>query len=234
MPRPGLIAVTFLVASPAARASTLAALEAEQEALFDRVAPGVVVVSAGGLVSAGFAVAPGLVLTAAHAVAGAREVTVTLRDGRAARATVAEVAPDGLDVALLRIALSPPPLPIAAGAALRAGSVVAAIGHPDGSRWTLATGLVAQDPADGKDPSLLRLQLPLRAGASGGPVVDRSGRVVAIVVSGEAQTSVAFAVRIGAALRSVGAPVPRPSAEPADGRAGGARASLDGSTPASP
>jgi S1-C subfamily serine protease len=197
------IALLALAAAPA-RAQSLAALEAEQEALFDRVAAGVVVVSAGGALGAGFAVGPGLVLTAAHVVAGRGGVAVTLRGGRTVAGSVVEIAEGGIDVALLAVpAEDLPVLALADASALRAGSVVASVGHPDGNRFTLAVGLVAQDPADSADQRLVRLQLPLRAGASGGPVVDRSGRVVGIVALGQAATAATFAVRIEAAVRAL-------------------------------
>jgi len=195
--------VAALALAARARADTLASLEAEQVALFERIAPGVVAISAGDGIGAGFAVAPGLVLTAAHVVGAAREVGVTFRDGRTVRGTVVEVARGDRDVALVSIPATPPAiLPLADASALRAGTVVATIGHPDGNRWTLALGVVAQDGADGPERALVRLQLPLRAGASGGPVVDRAGRVVGVVTLG-APGTVAFAVRIEAAVRSL-------------------------------
>ncbi len=48
----------------------------------------------------------------------------------------------------------------------------------------------------------MRLQLPLRAGASGGPLVDRTGRAVGIVTLGGPEAA-AFAVRMEAAVRAL-------------------------------
>jgi S1-C subfamily serine protease len=203
-PRLLAVAVATLAAAlaPDARADALASLEAEQTALYDRIAPGVAVLSAGGAIGAGFAVAPGLLLTAAHVVEGARDVDVLLRDGRTFRGEVVERAAGGLDVALVRIPASPPILELAQSASLRPGSVIASVGHPDGSHFVLGTGVVAQAQADGSDASLVRLQMPLRPGASGGPVVDRTGRVVGVVALG-APGTVAFAVRAEAAARAL-------------------------------
>jgi S1-C subfamily serine protease len=196
------LAIPLVVAAPAVASDVLSSLEAEQAELYERVAPGVAVVSAGGALGAGFAVAPGLLLTAAHVVQARGEVEVTLRDGRTLRGTVIERAPNGLDVALVRIPAEPPTLELARSAPLRPGSIVATIGHPDGNRFVLGTGLVAQATGDAADASLVRLQLPLRAGASGGPVVDRSGRVVGIVALG-APGTVTYAVRAEAAVRAL-------------------------------
>jgi S1-C subfamily serine protease len=188
-----------LAAAPRARGEVLADLEGEQTALYEAVAPGVVLLTTGHVVGAGFAVAPGLLLTAAHVVDGAAEVEVRLRDGRVVRGQVVERAAGGLDAALVRIPAELPVLALAPSAGLRPGRVVATVGHPDGNRFTLGTGVVAQEPGDGPDPSLVRLQLPLRPGASGGPVVDRAGRVVGVVALGASGT-VTFAVRTEAAL----------------------------------
>jgi S1-C subfamily serine protease len=179
----------------AARADLLAALEEEQTRIFERVAPAVVVVSHGPRTSAGFAVAAGLVVTAAHAVGDARHVEVTLRDGRTVRGEVVDRSPHGLDLALVRVPVTPAAvLDLAAAGAVREGSVVLAVGHVDGFRWSLATGIVSSAATDGAGASLLRLQLPLRPGASGGPAVDRAGRVIGVVTQGASDT-VAFAIR---------------------------------------
>jgi S1-C subfamily serine protease len=202
VPRLAAAALALALSAGDARGDGLASVEAEQQELFERVAPSTVVISGGGALGAGFAVAPSLLLTAAHVVGTGREVTVALRDGRVVRGAVEEVAAGDVDAALVRIPASLPPLDLADAAALRAGSVVASVGHPDGDRWTLATGLVAQDPADSADRDVVRLQLPLRPGASGGPVVDRSGRVVALVTTG-APGTVAYGLRSEAAVRAL-------------------------------
>lgn len=204
MPHRALIALTLIaIPSLAGATDTLSALEEEQVALFERIAPAVVAIRRGDVAATGFAVAPGFVVTTAHAVGDASAVEVSLRDGRSFRAEVLERSRDGFDVALLRVdgtlaavlELSPAP-------ELRTGAVIATIGHGDGSRWSFSTGLVSNAAPAGPDGPLLALQLPLRPGASGGPVVDLSGRVVGIVAHG-APGTIAFAVRSDAALRSL-------------------------------
>jgi len=199
-----LAAMAAVVAiTPSARPDTLAALEDEQTALFERVAPAVVAIRSGNGYAAGFAVAPGLVLTAAHALRGEGAIEVTLRDGRIVPGEVVERSPDGLDLALLAIPATPAALlELSAILDVRTGSLVAVVGHGDGSLWSLSTGVVSNVAAAGPDGTLLGLQIPLRPGASGGPVVDRRGRVVGIVAHG-ASGAVAFAVRSDAALRSL-------------------------------
>jgi S1-C subfamily serine protease len=195
------LALAAALAAPA-RGQILASIEDEQHALFEGIAPGVVVVASGGAISAGFFAAPGLVVTSAHGVLGAREATVTLRDGRTVVGQVIASSPRGLDLALLRVAATAERvLAPAADAALRAGDVVVAVGHDDGSRWSFSAGMVSNPQADGPDGALVRLQLALRPGASGGPVVSRAGRVVGVVVHG-GPPAATFAVRSDAVLRA--------------------------------
>ncbi len=195
----GLIAL--VATAPDVRPDALATLEEEQTALFDRVAPAVVVIRSGDARGTGFAVAPGLVVTAAHALHGGRDVFVTLHDGRALRGEVVATARGGLDLALVRIPGTPARiLELRPTSAVRTGSVVAVVGHGEGLLWSLATGLVSNAEPVGPDAALLALQIPLRPGASGGPVVDRSGRVVGVVAQGGGGT--AFAVRSDAVLRA--------------------------------
>lgn len=194
------LALAAALAAPA-RGQILASIEDEQRALFDGIAPGVVVVASGGAISAGFFAAPGLVVTSAHGVLGAREATVTLRDGRTVVGKVVASSPRGLDLALLRVPAAARVLSPAPDAALRAGDVVVAVGHDDGSRWSFSTGMVSNPQADGPDGALVRLQLALRPGASGGPVVSRAGRVIGVVVHG-GPPAATFAVRSDAVLRA--------------------------------
>ncbi len=218
MLRRSLLALIALAATaPDARPDGLATLEEEQTALFEHVAPAVVVIRSGDARSAGFAVAPGLVVTAAHAIRGDRTVGVNLYDGRAVRGEVIALAPDGLDLALVRIPATPARLlELGSSAAVRTGSLVAVVGHGEGLLWSLSTGLVSNAEPVGPDAALLALQIPLRPGASGGPVVDRSGRVVGVVAQGAG--GIAFAVRADAVRRAFPELAAAAGAEPAPAR----------------
>ncbi len=197
------LAAALCAAPSLASASALASLEDEQIALFDRIAPAVVVIRSGDAIGTGFAVAPTLVVTAGHNVLGGGDVAVTLHDGRTCKGDVVETSRDGLDVALVR--LSEPlgdVLELFTRPDVRAGSVVAVVGHGDRSLWSLSTGVVSNVAPAGPDAALLGLQIPLRRGASGAPVVDRSGRVVGMVAWG-APGAIAFAVSSAGVLRSL-------------------------------
>jgi serine protease Do len=126
----------------------------------------------------------GAIVTNAHVVGTAREVTIETNDGRTFRGAVAlrdertdlaEVAPavavDGLRGATIGHAGS-----------LRVGDVVAALGAPLGIAGALTLGIVHRAAVDGKGLSRRWLEADLRLapGNSGGPMVDALGRVVGI------------------------------------------------------
>jgi S1-C subfamily serine protease len=205
----------------------LASLETEQAGLFARVAPSVVLLVGGGASGSGFVVSrDGLVLTNAHVVGEENEVSVQLHDGRHGRGRVVARATGALDLALVRIPFSDvPPLAAGAPAAARAGMFAATVGHGGGAAWTFSTGLIANPRPVGDGAPLLLAQMALRPGSSGGPLVDRLGRVVAVVTAGTRDASgVTFAIRVDAAAAAFPqlapwgappAPAPDPTPEPA-------------------
>ncbi|HSM94152.1 MAG TPA: trypsin-like peptidase domain-containing protein [Anaeromyxobacteraceae bacterium] len=187
------------VAEPA---DALASLEEEQAELFARVAPSVVLLVRDGASGSGFAVGPdGLVLTNAHVVGEAEEIGVRLSDGRYGQGRVVARATGSLDLALVRIPFHDVP-PLTAGDpwALRAGAFAATVGHGGGAAWTFSTGLVANPRPLGDGAPLLLAQMALRPGSSGGPLVDRRGRAIGVIVAGTRDAAgVTFAIRIDAA-----------------------------------
>jgi S1-C subfamily serine protease len=135
---------------------------------------------------AGFVLRPGgIVVTAAHVVAGVGEIGVRLADGGEVAARVIGV--DELsDVAVLRVPADPPPIAVAPAGTLRRGAAVAAIGDPLGFAATLTVGHVSSParPFDETSPyELVQHDAALNPGSSGGPLIDAEGRVVAMNVA---------------------------------------------------
>ncbi|HLH47049.1 MAG TPA: MarP family serine protease [Acidimicrobiales bacterium] len=137
----------------------------------------------------GFAVAPDLVLTNAHVVAGEPpgETSVLLPSGTRRAAAVVRYDPDR-DVALLRVpGLAEFPLALTTGAVGEPGAV---FGHPGGQvPIAVQPAVVAREiTAVGEDlydrhttaRDVYVLGADLRPGDSGGAVVDRSGRVIGV------------------------------------------------------
>ena len=132
----------------------------------------------------GFIVDPsGVVLTNAHVVADADEVTVKLTDQREFTAKVIGI--DKLsDVAVLRIpAKDLPTVKIGDPQKSKVGEWVVAIGSPFGLDNTVTAGIVSAKsrslPDDGYVP-FLQTDVPINPGNSGGPLFNLRGEVIGI------------------------------------------------------
>lgn len=123
----------------------------------------------------------GLLVSNAHVVGEARRMRVTYGDGREGEARVL-ARDDKRDIALLQADSSGhPDMPVGNPAALRAGSIVLALGHPWGVPHALSLGVVHAVARDRRgQPRHIAADVRLAPGNSGGPLVDATGRVVGI------------------------------------------------------
>jgi serine protease Do len=125
----------------------------------------------------------GIVLTNAHVVEGAKEVTVKLMDHREFKAKV--VGRDKVsDIAVLKIdAHDLPTVKLGNSDQLAVGDYVLAIGAPFGLEETATAGIVSATgrslPGDGAVP-FIQTDAAVNPGNSGGPLFDASGAVVGI------------------------------------------------------
>src|SRR5215831_13817417 len=129
--------------------------------------------------------ADGYVLTNAHVVEDASEVTVRLSDKREFKAKVIG-ADKRTDVALLKIDVTGlPKVAIGDSEKLRVGEWVAAIGKPFGLENTITAGIVSAKGRDlpqegGNLVSFIQTDVPINPGNSGGPLFNMKGEVVGI------------------------------------------------------
>jgi len=125
----------------------------------------------------------GLVLTNLHVVSNAHSVTITPFGGAPITAKVLDTDAD-LDLALLSADLSSP-LSVAAdlgsSAALGVGDEVLAVGSPRKMFFSVSRGMVSFPNRLLEGVEYVQTDLPINEGNSGGPLVDRQGRVVGIV-----------------------------------------------------
>lgn len=163
-------------------------------------------------VGAGFLIdAEGHVVTAAHVVADCEQVLVKLSDRRVLVAESVGADPD-TDIALLRIAYTPPaPPPLGRSATLRPGHWVLGIGEPYGLNRSVTAGIVGgKDRHFVDDPEMLFIQtdLALNPGNSGGPLLDAGGTIVGMnmrtVVGALGAPGVSLSVPIEVVLAVVG------------------------------
>ena len=150
----------------------------------------------------------GLILTNAHVVRDAKEVTVKLSDRREYRAKVLGADPV-TDVAVLRIdARDLPVVRLGDARQLQVGDPVLAIGAPFGFEQTATQGIVSAKgrslPGDTAVP-FIQTDAAVNPGNSGGPLFDGSGAVVGINAQIYTQSGgyqgLAFAIPIHVALK---------------------------------
>jgi len=129
-----------------------------------------------------FAVHPdGLVLTAHHAVAEAAAITLRFASGDELAATVERSAPER-DLALLRVDRELPAALALAERETEPGEPVFTLAHP-GPRLLWSEPELAAGRVRGPGPRafLVETDVPARAGSSGAPLVDASGRVLGML-----------------------------------------------------
>jgi serine protease Do len=134
-------------------------------------------------VGSGFIVSPdGVILTNAHVVDNAKEVTVKLTDRREFKAKVVG-KDDQSDVAVIKIdAHNLPTVRLGDSSKLKVGEWVAAIGSPYGFDNSVTAGIVsakARSLGESYVP-FLQTDVPVNPGNSGGPLFDLQGEVVGI------------------------------------------------------
>jgi S1-C subfamily serine protease len=184
----------------------IATLEAREQQIFDKIGPSVVFISTDEGFGSGFFVAQdGLILTSAHVVGRAEQVNVVSADGKKWRGKVVERAAGEVDLALVRIdKQNAPMLELVTSPELRVGSWVGSVGHGRGGVWAYNTGMVSNIYPNGTERPVFQTQIPLNPGSSGGPIVDRRGRVVGVVTAGMRDSnSLNFAIRSEVAVRTL-------------------------------
>jgi Do/DeqQ family serine protease len=146
--------------------------------------------------------AEGLVLTNAHVVEGAEEISVTLQDDRSFKAEI--VGTDrASDIALLRIpAENLTELKMADSATAEVGDFVVAIGNPFGLGHTVTSGIVSALGRSGINPDgyedFIQTDASINPGNSGGALVNLRGELVgvnsAILSRGGGNIGIGFAI----------------------------------------
>ncbi|WP_020653263.1 DegQ family serine endoprotease [Massilia niastensis] len=158
-------------------------------------------------VGSGFIVSEdGIVLTNAHVVEGADEVTITLTDRREFKAKVLG-ADRRSDVAVLKLnAGNLPYLRIGDSSRIRVGEWVVAIGSPFNLDNTVTAGIISAKARDtGEYLPLIQSDVAVNPGNSGGPLINMRGEVIGInsqiaTLSG-AYNGISFAVPIDEVMR---------------------------------
>src|SRR5690349_5638772 len=135
--------------------------------------------------SSGIVWRDGVIVSASHTVRTDGEVAITLPSGESARASI--VGRDAAtDLIVLRLNSGNPTVARPANSdAARVGSLVLAVGRP-GRKVSASFGIISavaddwRGAAGGRIDRVLRLDLSVYDGFSGGPLIDPSGAVIGI------------------------------------------------------
>jgi len=151
----------------------------------DKVMLGVVVIRAGEVTGNGVVVSSdGYILTAAHVVSGTKEVAVRFKSGLQLNASVIRVDPEQ-DIALIRIPGSGhQAVELNLDAPDKVGSELYAIGVPLGEElaFTVTKGVISgYREREGDKARFIQTDASLNPGNSGGPLLNKSGKVIGIV-----------------------------------------------------
>jgi serine protease Do len=163
--------------------SVLDELEQAVREVAGRIGPSVVGIGRGRGRGSGVVLADGLVATNAHNIRG-EETTVVFAGDRSAVGRVAGVDVDA-DLAVIAVDTGGAPAIAWADAEARVGAAVFALANPGGQLRTTfglvsAVGRAFRGPRGRRIAGSIEHTAPLPRGASGGPVVDRDGRLLGI------------------------------------------------------
>jgi S1-C subfamily serine protease len=153
----------------------------------------------------------GVVLTNAHVVEGASEVTVTLPDGRSFNGKV--LGGDRFtDVAVVKVvATGLPVAPLGDSGKLRPGEWAIAIGNPFGLDNTVTAGIISaiqrtNAVGEGQRVPYIQTDAAVNPGNSGGPLINDRGQVIGIntAIRQAPGAGLSFAVPINLARQIAG------------------------------
>ena len=158
----------------------------------------------------------GFILTNAHVVDGADEVSVRFEEGEGSVDAELKGIDPSTDLALLKVDPDDAelqPLPLGSSGDVRVGDPVVAIGNPFGFTRTVTTGIVSalqrqiEAPNGFAIPDVIQTDASINPGNSGGPLLDANGRVIGINSqiatggTGSGSVGIGFAIPINTAKR---------------------------------
>jgi S1-C subfamily serine protease len=169
------------------------------EEMIDAAMPAIVLVETTTGRGSAFYVAHDTLITNVHVVQQDQYVTLRRMNGSSATARVHTRAPN-FDIAVLKVAQAPPSQPfltMASANALRAGQEVIVIGSALGTLQNSVSRGIVSGMRNAAGVTLIQSDAAANPGNSGGPMLDRNGRVVGILTSGyRQQQGLNFAVSI--------------------------------------
>jgi S1-C subfamily serine protease len=165
----------------------------------------------------------GNILTSLHVVDGSKDIQVTFADGTKSEALILQQTPE-MDIAVLRATNMPQqfvPATLGNPRAMQVGDDVFVVGNPFGLYGSMSAGVISgfdrsfhPSGSDVRLSGLIQFDAAANPGNSGGPLLDRNGRVIGIVtgvvspIEGNFFVGIGFAVPINVAASGGGSSPP--------------------------
>jgi S1-C subfamily serine protease len=151
----------------------------------------------------------GNILTSLHVVQDSRDILVTFADGSQSEAFILQQSPE-MDIAVLRAFNTPQliiPATLGNPGAMRVGDDVFVVGNPFGLYGSMSAGVISgfnrsflPSGSDVRLNGLIQFDAAANPGNSGGPLLDRNGRVIGIVTGLVSPVDSGYFVGIGFAV----------------------------------
>ena len=218
--KPNASAPTLVVGEPLPNASVPAKTRRggkSVEQIAEKIKPSVVSVTQVGRdgpfgVGSGFVIGEDLIATNRHVIGEARRILVETSDGRSLDVIEVLANDARLDLAILRVAQKGlKPLDFGDSDAMRQGQPIVAMGNPAGLAFSVVEGVISEPSRDVEGTPMIQIAVPIERGNSGGPLVDRQGRVLGVLTLKSARTkNLGFAMPVNALKKLVERPNPIP------------------------
>ena len=153
----------------------------------------------------------GLIATNLHVIGEARRLLVETEDGEMHDVVEVHATDNHLDLALLRIASHKlPPLELGDSDKIRQGDPIIAMGNPEGLDFSVVEGVISAT-RDIDSVPMIQIAVPIEQGNSGGPVLDRDGKVLGLVTLKSLKTdNLGFAMPVNELKKLLEKPNPVP------------------------
>ena len=164
-------------------------------------------------VGSGFVVREdGLIVTNRHVIGEARRLKVEGSDGRVHEVVEVFAHDAKLDLAILRVATKGlKPLRLGDSQQAKQGEPIVAMGNPEGLAYSVVEGVISEAQRDVEGQSMIQVAIPIERGNSGGPLLDREGRVLGVLTLKSARTeNLGFAMPSAALKKLLEKPNPIP------------------------
>ena len=153
----------------------------------------------------------GLIATNLHVIGEARRLLVETEDGDVHEVTEVHATDNHLDLAILRVGhIEAPALELGDSDAIRQGDPIITMGNPEGLTFSVVEGVISA-MRDIDSVPMIQIAVPIEQGNSGGPVLDRSGKVLGLVTLKSLKTdNLGFAMPINELKKLLEKPNPVP------------------------